>query len=139
MKNSVIAHINGHPIYRRKIPVLPKNRKLLERSRALRKARYLSEVLFWLEVHKKKFYGIDFDRQRIIGNYIVDFYVKSFGLVIEIDGSSHIGKEEYDYHREQYLISLGLKVYRVEDVRVKRELPKVMEELERYLEQEFSM
>ncbi|MBP1163359.1 very-short-patch-repair endonuclease [Chryseobacterium sp. PvR013] len=42
---------------------------------------------------QKKFHTIDFDRQRIIGNYIVDFYVKTLGLIIEIDGSSHDEKE----------------------------------------------
>lgn len=51
------------------------------------------------------FWKIDFDRQRIIGNYIVDFYVKTLGLVIEIDGSSHENKEEYDQKREEKSIS----------------------------------
>jgi len=54
------------------------------------------------------FHRIDFDRQRVIGNFIVDFYVKALGLVIEIDGSSHIGKEDYDKQRQNYLESLGL-------------------------------
>ncbi|WP_317228619.1 MULTISPECIES: DUF559 domain-containing protein [Chryseobacterium] len=44
---------------------------------------------------------MDFDRQRIIGNYIVDFYVKTLGLIIEIDGSSHDGKEIYDSIRQE--------------------------------------
>jgi very-short-patch-repair endonuclease len=90
-----------------------------------------------LQVHKAKFWKIDFDRQRIIGNYIVDFYVKTFGLVIEIDGSSHDNKEEYDQKREDYLISLGLKVYRISDLRVKHDLNNVMIELEKYIVDEF--
>ncbi|WP_369596824.1 endonuclease domain-containing protein [Flavobacterium sp. FPG59] len=80
---------------------------------------------------------IDFDRQRIIGNYIVDFYVKTLGLVIEIDGSSHENKEEYDKKREEYLLSLGLKVYRISDSRIKHDLNNVMNELEQYIILEF--
>ena len=97
----------------------------------------LSEVIFWLQVHKGIFRKIDFDRQRIIGNYIVDFYVKTLGLVIEIDGSSHENKEEYDKKREEYMLSLGLKVYRISDLRVKHDLTNVMNELEEYIVLEF--
>nr|WP_314897068.1 endonuclease domain-containing protein [uncultured Flavobacterium sp.] len=80
---------------------------------------------------------IDFDRQRIIGNFIVDFYVKTLGLVVEIDGSSHNNKEKYDQKREDYLISLGLKVYKISDLKVKHDLKNVMMELEKYIVVEF--
>ena len=133
----ITAYINSQPIYRNFIENLPYNIKLKTRSQALRKAGVLSEVIFWLQVHKGIFWKIDFDRQRIIGNYIVDFYVKTLGLVIEIDGSSHDNKEEYDQKREEYLISLGLKVYQISDLRVKRDLNNVMKELEQYIVVEF--
>ena len=113
----ITAYIKGLPIYRNFIENLPYNIKLKSRARALHKAGVLSEVIFWLQVHNGMFWKIDFDRQRIIGNYIVDFYVKTIGLVIEIDGSSHNNKETYDQKREDYLISLGLKVYRISDLR----------------------
>ena len=93
--------------------VLPKNFDLIERAKKLRQARNLPEVLFWMQVSKGGFHKIDFDRQTIIGNYIVDFYIRSLGLVIEIDGSSHHNKEEYDFKREEFLKSLGLKFFRV--------------------------
>lgn len=98
-----ITHIDGVGIYRRKIEALPKNKNLIPKARNLRKAGILSEVLFWKQVRNKQFYGLDFDRQRIIGNYIVDFYLKNLGLIIEIDGSSHDNKEKYDDKRQQYL------------------------------------
>ena len=56
--------------------ILPANPNLKTRARALRQARNLSEVLFWIQVTKGGFHKIDFDRQKVIGNYIVDFYVK---------------------------------------------------------------
>jgi len=119
--------IYEHTIYCRYTKNLPYNPNLKQRAKELRKARNLSEVLFWLEVHKNKFWQIDFDRQRIIGNYIVDFYIKSLSLVIEIDGSSHIGKEEYVQQREEYLKDLGLNIYRIDDFEVKTNLIVVIE------------
>ncbi|MBK8805523.1 MAG: endonuclease domain-containing protein [Bacteroidales bacterium] len=116
---------------------LPYNSSLKQLAKEKRKAGILSEVLFWQQVHKHKFHGIDFDRQRIIGNYVVDFYVKTLGIVIEIDGSSHNNKAEYDAARQQYLEDLGLKVHRISDSDVKKNIQVVMQELENYILQEY--
>lgn len=112
---------------------LPYNSALKERARKLRQARNLPEVLFWMQVTKGGFHKLDFDRQRVIGNYIVDFYIKKLGLVIEIDGSSHDGKEEYDAKRADYLISLGLKVYRISVDDIKQRMDVVLLKLEDYI------
>ena len=109
---------------------LPKNLKLKERARELRKAGVLSEVIFWNAVKNKQFLNLDFDRQKIIGNYIVDFYCKSLGLVIEIDGSSHADKKEYDETKEAFLESFGLKVIHFLDEDVKKNLNGVLSLLE---------
>jgi len=108
---------------------LPYNPKLKERARKLRKAGYLVEVLFWQRVHKGKFKGFDFDRQKIIGNYIVDFYCGNCQVVVEIDGSSHIGKEAYDQRRDAYLEALGLTVIHISAKAVLHNLDLVMEDL----------
>ena len=134
MPNKILlAKINEVIIYRNFIENLPYNIRLKERSRALRKAGNLAEVVFWQQVHKGKFYNIDFDRQRIIGNYIVDFYVKTLGLVVEIDGSSHNNKEAYDALRDAFLESFGIKIFRVSDYRVLNDLDNVMEELTQFI------
>lgn len=56
--------------------------------------------------------------QCIVGFYIVDFVLPDRMLVIEIDGSSHIGREQYDARRDEYIRSLGFRVERIanEDV-----------------------
>ena len=105
---------------------LPYNPKLKERARKLRKAGNLPEVLFWKQVRNKQFKGYDFDRQKIIGNYIVDFYCTNCQVVIEIDGSSHEGKEDYDAERDAYLESLGLTVIRIPVEDVMKRMPEVM-------------
>lgn len=138
MEKKTLTYIQGIEIFRRKIELLPKNKDLLSRSRSLRKGYILSEVVFWKQVRNKEFYQIDFDRQKIIGNYIVDFYIKSLGVVIEIDGFSHNDKEVYDEKRQQFLESLDLVVYRISDYRVKNDLGNVMKELENFIIENFS-
>lgn len=73
----ILTTINNIPIISKKASYLPANSKLRHRAKSLRKSGNLPEIVFWQQVHKGKFYKIDFDRQRVIGNYIVDFYVKS--------------------------------------------------------------
>ncbi len=112
---------------------LPYNPALKDRAKALRKAGNLAEVLFWKQVRNKQFLGLDFDRQKIIGNYIVDFYNANYQLVIEIDGSSHDNKQEYDAKRDDYLQSFGLKVLHFTDPMVKHSIDLVMNEIEEYI------
>ncbi|WP_276966075.1 endonuclease domain-containing protein [Chryseobacterium sp.] len=128
-----LTSINGIPIRRNFVENLPYNPYLKVLLKEKRKARILGEVIFWKKVRAKKFYTIDFDRQRIIGNYIVDFYVKTLGLIIEIDGSSHDEKQIYDGIREEYLEALGLLVFRISDFNVRNNLSLVMKELEDFI------
>jgi very-short-patch-repair endonuclease len=134
---NILTHIHNFPVKRNFIKNLPYNPELKQLARDKRKAGILSEVLFWQKVHEGKFYNIDFDRQRIIGSYVVDFYVKSLGLIIEIDGDSHIEKIEYDAKRQKFLESCGLKIYRIADGDVKNNLDRVLIELEDYIVGEY--
>ena len=97
---------------------LPYNPLLRDRARELRKAGNLSEVLLWQKLSNGQFRGYDFDRQKIIGNFIVDFYCLNCNVVLEIDGSSHDNKVAYDLEREAFLASLGLTIIHIpaEDV-----------------------
>ena len=105
---------------------LPYNPSLKPLARSLRKNSTLSEVLLWLKLKNRNIKDLDFDRQRIIGDHIVDFYCPSIGLVIEIDGSSHLFNYEDDIKREEYLVSLGLKVLRFDDLDVKQNMEGVL-------------
>lgn len=106
---------------------LPYNPNLLERAKELRKAGNLPEVIMWQQLHKRKFKGYDFDRQKIIGNFIVDFYCTNCNVVIEIDGSSHNNKVEYDKCRDEFLASLGLTIIRIKAEDVMNDLNKVID------------
>ncbi|WBX97750.1 endonuclease domain-containing protein [Chryseobacterium gambrini] len=129
----ILTIINGVPVRRNFVENLPYNPKLKPLLHGKRKAGILSEVIFWKQVRARIFHNIDFDRQRIIGNYIVDFYVKTLGLVIEIDGWSHETKEIDDEVRQKYLESLGLKIFRITDFDVRHNLSVVMKDLEYFI------
>lgn len=137
MVHKTTLKINNLIISLNPILELPYNPDLKVRATALRKAHNLPEVLFWMQVNQKKFHGIDFDRQRVIGNYIVDFYVKKLGLVIEIDGSSHDNKEEYDAEREAFLVALNLRVYRIKVIDVMKRMAAVIIGLEEFIIAEY--
>ena len=96
--------------------IFPYNPELKDLAKDLRKNMTFSEVLLWNELKQNKM-GYDFDRQRPIGNYIVDFYCKDLGLAIEIDGNTHIYKYDYDEKRQAELEKLGIRFLRFEDIR----------------------
>jgi very-short-patch-repair endonuclease len=137
MQEEILTTIHNIPIKRNFILNLPYNPSLKDRAKALRKAGNFSEVVFWKEVRNKLFWNIDFDRQRIIGNYIVDFYVKTLGLVIEIDGEIHNFQEDYDEKRELFLKNLGLKIFRISTTKMKYDTESVMKDLEQFIISEF--
>lgn len=104
---------------------IPKNKLLAERAKDLRQAGNLSEVIFWQTFKDKSKLGFDIDRQVIIGNYIVDFFIPELGLVFEIDGSSHDDKLEYDGERDAFMKDLNLQVVRILDDDIKKNLGSV--------------
>jgi len=125
----------GFQKVRRKI--IPYNPKLKHLAKALRKNMTLSEVLLWQELKGKQVMGYDFDRQRPINNYIVDFYCKELQLAIEIDGDSH-GYEEVIHNDEKRQIKLellGVKFLRFDDMDIKTDLGDVIEEIEQWIRQ----
>jgi len=75
---------------------LPYNPDLKEFARQMRNNSTKGEIKFWCELLRKRKSGYQFYRQKILLNYIVDFYCAKLKLVIEIDGTSHLEKTEYD-------------------------------------------
>ncbi|MFZ4592106.1 MAG: endonuclease domain-containing protein [Ignavibacteria bacterium] len=112
--------------------IIKYRKDLKQISRKLRKHMTLSEVLLWNKIKNKQLLGYDFDRQRPINNYVVDFYCKDLKLAIEIDGNSHSGDEKYfeDIERENNIKSLGVDIIRFSDIDAKRNMSGVLEALE---------
>jgi very-short-patch-repair endonuclease len=110
---------------------LPYNRTLKEFSRDLRSHSTLSEILLWQKLRASQFRGYGFNRQKPMGNYIVDFYCRKLDLVIEIDGNSHEYEEAVldDEERQRVLEQLGVYFLRFPDLEVKRSMASVMNEI----------
>lgn len=69
--------------------------------------------------------------QHIIAGYIVDFYIPAAKLVIEVDGSSHRGREGYDSRRTQHLGQKGCRVVRFTNDTVMGNVERVLGEIRR--------
>jgi very-short-patch-repair endonuclease len=112
--------------------IIPYNRNLKVLARKLRKDMTFGEVLLWNELKEDKFWGFDFDRQRCIDNYIVDFYCKDLMLAIEVDGISHNHEEAFqkDKTRQGILENLGVKFIRFTEAEVKYDMMNVIRALE---------
>ncbi len=86
--------------------------------------------MLWQHLKKKQILGFDFDRQKPLDNFIVDFYCKELMLAIEIDGESHCGKEEYDNYRDRKLNELGVEILRFDEMLVIHKMDKVVKDIE---------
>jgi very-short-patch-repair endonuclease len=107
------------------------NKNLKDRSRTLRKNMTDAERLLWSRIRRKQLKGYQFYRQKIIGNYIVDFYCPKAKLIIELDGSQHYEERgmKIDKRRDAYLKNFGLKVFRFSDKDVFKNLNGVLEKI----------
>ncbi len=94
-----------------------------------------AERLLWSKIRSKQLKGFQFYRQKIIGNYIADFYCPKSKLVIEVDGGQHYiaeGKEK-DRMRDDYMTGTGITVVRFSDREVLKNLDSVLKEIWRQL------
>ena len=98
---------------------------LVDRARLMRKNPTPEENKMWhilLKNFKPRFF-----RQRIIGNYIVDFYCPKLKLIIEIDGEQHYLPEnqEYEQKRTEFLEKSGYKILRFYNSDINKEIRNV--------------
>jgi len=117
----------------KKKTIIPYNPKLKEIARQLRNNSTLSEILLWRHLKGKQMFGYDFDRQKPINNYIVDFFCNELMLAIEIDGISHEYKIVEDEIRQRKLESLGIRFLRFTDLDVKKNLEGVVTSIRNWI------
>ena len=88
------------------------NKNYISLAQHLRNEMTPEEKHLWYDFLKKL--PCTVNRQKNIGNYIVDFYIASKNIVIEIDGLQHNATEhnEKDNERDFELSKLGIKVLR---------------------------
>ena len=109
------------------------NKNLISLARNLRNNMTPEEKHIWYDF--LKLLPITVNRQKVIGDYIVDFYVPSHKLVIEIDGIQHKSRESEiaDAERDAYLSSLGVRVARYPNDAIRNEFNYVCTDILRHV------
>lgn len=98
----------------------------LQRAKQLRKNMTPEERKLWEKLRAKRLNGIKFRRQQIIAGFIVDFYCHAAKLIIEIDGEIHQKQTEQDTEREKILLAYGLRILRIKNEQINRNLEEVL-------------
>ena len=106
-----------------------RNQSLTPLSQQLRRDMTKEERHLWYDFLRQL--PMSFNRQKVIGCYIVDFYCAEAGLVIELDGSQHYEQagREQDKERDNCLAALGLRVLRYSNADVNRRFQAVCEDI----------
>ncbi|WP_205499857.1 endonuclease domain-containing protein [Rufibacter psychrotolerans] len=115
--------------------IIPYKPYLKELARKLRQNSTLAEILLWNELRNKQLLRLDFDRQKPLDRFIVDFYCKDLQLAIEIDGESHDYSFAEDELRQQRLERLGVRFLRFSDEEVKQDMANVLRTIEIWVEE----
>ena len=103
------------------------NKSLVNVGRILRKNMTPEERHLWYDFLRT--YPIRFNRQKIIGKYIVDFYSAKAKLIIELDGSQHYEKSgiDKDVERTKFLDQYGFIIIRIPNNEIKQNFRGVCE------------
>ena len=118
---------------RKKLNIIPYEPHLVEKARKLRNNSTPGEILLWKHLRRKQVHGYDFDRQKPIDRYIVDFYCKKLKLAIEIDGEYHKYQYKYDRRRQDRLEHWGIHVMRFSEKEVLQETKNVLRVIENWV------
>ena len=114
------------------------NKALVDIGRILRKNMTPEERHLWYDFLRT--YPIRFNRQKIIRNYVVDFYCTKAKLIIELDGSQHYKDNgiEKDIERTNFLEQYDFKVIRIPNNEIKQNFRGVCEYIDLCVKQSLS-
>lgn len=108
---------------------MEKNARISANARTLRKNMTKEERHLWYDFLKQL--PIMVHRQKVIGHYIVDFYIAERKLAIELDGTQHYERagQDYDTVRDAYLHEHGITVLRYSNADVNQRFSGVCEDI----------
>ena len=109
------------------------NKKLVDTAQSLRKRMTDEEKHLWYDFLKRL--PVTVNRQKNIGDFIVDFYIASARIVIELDGSGHNlpSNKDSDATRDAELEKLYITVLRYRNIDVNRNFNAVCNDILKHL------
>jgi very-short-patch-repair endonuclease len=110
--------------------------EITERARSLRRGNNVVEAMLWNELKGRKLAGYKFVRQFPIGPYFADFLCRDMRLVVEVDGSQHVGNNR-DRQRDGYMRQSGYSVIRFWNMDVLKDMDGVCRSILAALEGQF--
>src|SRR5437588_5434697 len=81
-------------------------------ARDLRQRMTPAEGVVWRQLRGRRFAGFKFRRQHPIGPFVADLACHECKVIVEVDGETHLGREERDESRTTYLQAQGWAVLR---------------------------
>ncbi|PZO72719.1 MAG: endonuclease domain-containing protein [Sphingomonas taxi] len=98
-----------------------------ERARDLSNDTTNAEQMLWGQLKGSRLQDLKFSRQMPIAGYFADFVCRSHKLIVELDGSQHVGASAYDASRTQALEAAGYRVIRFWNNDLTSNMPGVLE------------
>jgi very-short-patch-repair endonuclease len=113
------------------------NPELKELARKLRNNSTKAEIKLWRHLRNKQMMGLDFQRQKPLGNFIADFFCPEVRLVVEIDGYTHRFEDTInkDKAKNEYFRSQSIEVIRFTDDEVFNDIQTVIKTIKQNIEQ----
>ena len=114
------------------------NKQLVPFAKQLRKEMTKEERHLWYDFLRT--YPVRFSRQKVLGQYIADFYCAAAKLVIELDGSQHYAQDNLskDAQRTAFLQGYGLTILRIANPEITRNFHGVCEAIDAAVKQSLS-
>lgn len=111
------------------------NGTLKRNSQHLRNNMTEAEAVLWSRIRGKQLKGLQFYRQKVLGDYIVDFHCHKSKLIIEVEGGQHYTDEgaQKDVLRGLFLTQLGLTVLRFNNAEVLTNIEGVLDKIYQHL------
>jgi very-short-patch-repair endonuclease len=107
---------------------------ILNAAKTHRQEPTAAERVLWSALRGQQLCGMPFRRQHPVDRFILDFYCPRKQLCVELDGSSHDGREACDEARTEALGRFNIRVIRFRNQEVLSDLPSVLQRIEAALD-----
>ena len=104
---------------------------IIARARAMRKTLTPAEARLWIALRALRSDGLHFRRQAPLRGYYLDFFCWARGVVVEVDGASHLDEDRArrDRVRDAVLAREDLITLRYDNLRVRDQLAQIIEDV----------